>query len=148
MKISKIAMGSDHAGYELKEILKDWLTGFGYEINDYGTYSTDPVDYPDFIHPVAQVVKERIVDCGIVICGSGNGAAITANKHQEIRAALCWNVEIARFAKQHNDANIISLPARYISQELAKEIVMAYLSSDFEGGRHSGRIDKIPCNCC
>jgi ribose 5-phosphate isomerase B len=148
MKISKIAIGSDHAGYELKEVLKGWLTGQGYLINDFGTYSNHSVDYPDFIHPVAQAVVEAIADCGIIICGSGNGAAITANKHQEIRAALCWNVEIARFARQHNDANIISLPARYISVDLAKEIVSAYLSSVFEGGRHSIRINKIPCKFC
>lgn len=148
MKISKIAIGSDHAGYELKEKLKSWLTDLGYIINDYGTFSTDPVDYPDFIHPVAQSVQDKVVDCGIIICGSGNGAAITANKHQEIRAALCWNVEIARFAKEHNDANIISLPARYITGDLAKDIVSAYLSATFEGGRHAARIKKIPYKCC
>jgi ribose 5-phosphate isomerase B len=148
MNISTIAIGSDHAGYELKEQLKIWLTGKGYTINDYGTFSAESVDYPDFIHPVAQSVGDLTADVGIVICGSGNGAAITANKHQNIRAALCWNVEIARFAKEHNNANIISLPARYISAELAKDIVSAYLSATFEGGRHKVRIDKIPYKCC
>jgi len=148
MKISKIAIGSDHAGYELKEQLKSWLTGQGYTINDCGTFSTDPVDYPDFIHPVAQSVEDLAVDFGIVICGSGNGAAITANKHSEIRAALCWNVEIARFAKEHNDANIISLPSRYITVDLAKDIVTAFMSATFEGGRHATRIKKIPYKCC
>jgi ribose 5-phosphate isomerase B len=148
MNTSAIAMGSDHAGYELKEILKIWLTKQGFTITDHGTYSADSVDYPDFIHPVAKDVEEKKTDCGIIICGSGNGAAITANKHQKIRAALCWNVEIAQFAKQHNNANIISLPARYISVQLAKKIVTAWLSSTFEGGRHSTRIEKIPVKCC
>jgi ribose 5-phosphate isomerase B len=148
MKITTIAIGSDHAGFELKEQLKSWLTGKGYTINDHGTYSADSVDYPDFIHPVALSVCDHTADAGIIICGSGNGAAITANKHQKIRAALCWNVEIARFAKEHNDANIISLPARYISVELAREIVETYLSSSFEGGRHAARIGKIPADPC
>lgn len=148
MKISTIAMGSDHAGFELKEHLKAWLIVKGYVVSDFGTFSTESVDYPDFIHPVAQSVGDLRSDAGIIICGSGNGAAITANKHQNIRAALCWNVEIARFAKEHNDANIISLPARYISTDLAEEIVSAFLSATFEGGRHSLRIDKIGCKCC
>jgi ribose 5-phosphate isomerase B len=148
MNISTIAMGSDHAGFELKEHLKNWLITKGYKINDHGTFTADSVDYPDFIHPVAQSVSDLTADAGIIICGSGNGAAITANKHQKIRAALCWNIEVARFAKEHNDANIISLPARYISIELAKDIVSAYLSATFEGGRHTGRINKIPTKCC
>ena len=148
MNISTIAIGSDHAGYELKEHLKNWLISKGYNIIDHGTYSTDPVDYPDYIHPVAQSVEDSTSDAGIIICGSGNGAAITANKHQNIRAALCWNVEIARFAKEHNDANIISLPSRYITFDLAIEIVSTYLSATFEGGRHSRRIGKIPYKCC
>ena len=148
MNISTIAIGSDHAGFKLKEQLKSWLISKGYKINDHGTFSAAPVDYPDFIHPVAQSVEDLTADAGIVICGSGNGAAITANKHQNIRAALCWNVEIARFAKEHNNANIISLPSRYISVALAKKVVSAYLSATFEGGRHSKRIDKIPYKCC
>ena len=141
-------MGSDHAGFELKEHLKAWLIGKGYVVSDSGTFSNESVDYPDYIHPVAQSVGDLRSDVGIIICGSGNGAAITANKHQNIRAALCWNVEIARFAKEHNDANIISLPARYISTDLAEQIVSAFLSATFEGGRHSLRIAKIACKCC
>ena len=148
MKISTIAIGSDHAGFDLKETLKSWLIGQGFKINDVGTFSTEQVDYPDYIHPVANSVENSTSEVGIIICGSGNGAAITANKHQRIRAALCWNVEIARLSKEHNDANIISLPARYISENLAKEIVTAYLSADFEGGRHGKRIEKIPVKCC
>ena len=148
MNIITIAIGSDHAGFELKELLKSWLISMGYQINDHGTYSADSVDYPDYIHPVAQSVSDLTANAGIIICGSGNGAAITANKHQKIRAALCWNAEVAKLAKEHNDANIISLPSRYISVDLAKEIVTAYLSASFEGGRHADRINKIPYKCC
>ena len=141
--MKKIAIGSDHAGFELKEIIKNYLTQKGYSVEDKGCYSTDSVDYPDFAHPTALVVETKAVDCGILICGSSNGISMTANKHQGIRAAIAWEPEIAKLARQHNNANILSLPARFISVELAKEIVEVYLNTEFEGGRHSKRVDKI-----
>jgi ribose 5-phosphate isomerase B len=143
MLIKKIPVGCDHAAFELKEILKEWLHSKGYEIIDYGTHSSDSVDYPDFIHPVARCIERKDAELGIILCGSGNGAAMTANKHRQIRAALCWTVELAQMARMHNDANILSLPARYISTELAKDIVQAFLETDFEGGRHINRIQKM-----
>ena len=139
----KIAIGADHAGYEYKEILKEWLNEA--EVKDFGTYSTASVDYPDFAHPVAAAVENGDSDFGILICGSANGVAITANKHQGIRAAICWETEIAGLVRQHNDANILCIPARFVSADTAKEMVNAFLSTAFEGGRHATRVEKISC---
>lgn len=140
--MKKIAIAGDHAGFEYKEIIKKHLEG-KFEVKDFGTYSTDSVDYPDFVHPAASAVENGECDLGILICGSGNGVQITANKHQNIRCALCWQVEIAELARQHNDANMISIPARFVSKDLAKQMVDAFLSTDFEGGRHQNRVNKI-----
>lgn len=141
----KIAIGADHAGYELKDKVKGLLKSKGVSVEDFGTNSGDSVDYPDFAHPVANKVEHKDADLGIVICGSGNGINITVNKHQGIRSALCWNKELASLARQHNDANILALPARFISEETALEIVEAFLEASFEGGRHQRRVDKISC---
>ena len=141
----KIAIGADHAGFDLKEKVREWLTRSGFESKDFGTYSSESADYPDFAHPVALAVEKKECDLGILICGSGNGVAITANKHQGIRAAICWNEELASLARQHNDANILCLPARYISGDLAMKIADKFLSSSFEGGRHDRRVKKIAC---
>src|SRR4051812_45717824 len=123
----KIAIGADHAGFELKEKVLDYLKRSGFEFKDYGTYSAESTDYPDFAHPVASAVEKKEFDLGILICGSGNGVSMAANKHQGIRAAICWNEELASLARQHNDANILSLPARYISSELAMKIIDKFL---------------------
>ena len=136
-------MASDHAGYEMKEALKPLVQSLGFDILDYGTHSTDSVDYPDFAHPLANAVEKGEVCCGIALCGSGNGISMTLNKHQGVRAALCWTPELASLAKQHNNANVLSLPARFISTEQAKEIVKAYFEASFEGGRHERRVRKI-----
>lgn len=141
----KLAIGCDHAGFELKEKLKEYLSAKGFEMTDKGTYSLESVDYPDFAHAVSIAVTEKHVDLGILICGSGNGISMAANKHAGIRAALCWKAEIASLARQHNDANILSLPARFISWEEAKEITDTFLSTNFEGGRHANRVNKIAC---
>ena len=141
----KIAIGNDHAGTDYKLAIVGLLKSMEVEVFNYGTDGTDSVDYPDFIHPVAQDVATGKADWGIVICGSGNGAAMTANKHQEIRAALCWNKEIVTLAREHNNANVLSLPARFISITQALEMVKMFLNTSFEGGRHLRRIDKIPC---
>ena len=140
----KLAIASDHAGYDYKEIIKKFL-GDQYEIQDFGTYSPDSVDYPDFVHPAATSVEKGDNDFGILICGSGQGVAITANKHQDIRCALCWMPELAELARQHNNANMIAIPARFIASELAIEIITKFLNTDFEGGRHQNRVDKISC---
>lgn len=140
----KIAIGCDHAGFELKEYLKGGILE-NITLIDKGTYSADSVDYPDFAHQVAEAVEKKEVDFGILICGSANGVSMSANKHQGIRSAICWLPEIAALAKQHNDANIISLPARFISETEADAIVKAYMDVDFEGGRHQKRVDKISC---
>ena len=139
----KIAIGADHAGFELKEALTKFLKK--YEIRDFGTYSSGSVDYPDFAHPVSSAVENKEFDLGILICGSGNGIAITANKHQGIRAAICWNTELASLARKHNNANILCLPARFISVKEAQEITEIFLTTDFEGGRHQTRVNKISC---
>ena len=141
----KIAIGADHAGFELKEKMREWLTRSGFESKDFGTYSSESSDYPDFAHPVSTAVEKKECDLGILICGSGNGVAITANKHQGIRAAICWNEELASLARQHNDANVLCLPARFISSDLAMKIADKFLSSSFEGGRHERRVKKIAC---
>ena len=139
----KISIGNDHAGTNYKLELLSYLTTQGHTVINHGTDDEDSMDYPDTIHPVADDVSSYKSDIGIIICGSGNGANMTANKHKSIRSALCWNSNIAVLARQHNDANILSLPARFISLEEAKEIIDIFLSTDFEGGRHQRRIDKI-----
>lgn len=139
----KVIIGADHAGFTYKEQVKNLLIAKGFSVEDVGTHSPDSVDYPDFAHPVAQAVENKKADWGILVCGSGNGVAITANKHQGIRAALCWNVEIAQLARQHNDANILCLPARFVTAEEALQMVEAFANTSFEGGRHSNRVAKI-----
>jgi ribose 5-phosphate isomerase B len=146
MKMAKkIAIGSDHAGFSLKQVLIEYLTAQGYQVSDFGTYSEASVDYPDFAHPVAASVENDESQFGILVCGSGQGVAITANKHQEIRAALVWDEPLAELSRQHNNANIICLPARFVSVEKAIACVEKFLSTDFEGGRHQGRINKMSC---
>lgn len=141
----KISIGNDHAGPEYKKAIVKHLEEKGHQIINHGTDTADSVDYPDFVHPVAEDVENNVVNLGIIICGSGNGVAMTANKHQKVRAALCWTKEIAALARQHNDANIISIPARFTSIVQAIEMVDTFLSTPFEGGRHQGRVDKISC---
>tara|TARA_B110000902_G_scaffold57837_1_gene67799 strand:- start:134 stop:565 length:432 start_codon:yes stop_codon:yes gene_type:complete len=141
----QFSIGNDHAGVDYKEAIVSYLTSKGHEVLNHGTDSEDSVDYPDFIHPVAQDVSSKKVGLGIIICGSGNGASMTANKYQDIRSALCWSKEIVALARQHNNANILSLPARFISIPQAIAMVEVYINTDFEGGRHQNRIDKIPC---
>src|SRR6188768_1106042 len=143
--MEKIAIGADHAGFEYKELLKKWLEQNGYGLKDFGTYNTDSADYPDFAHPVASAVEKKEFDLGLLVCGSANGVAITANKHQGIRASICWLEELAALAKQHNNANVLCIPARYVSPELAEKILDRFLHSSFEGGRHASRVNKISC---
>jgi len=138
-----IPIGSDHAGFELKKQVIDWLVEKGFKPQDKGCFSAESVDYPDFGHAVANVVESGLAELGIVICGSGNGINMSVNKHDNIRGALCWEVEIASLARQHNNANILALPARFISEEKALQIVSAFLTTEFEGGRHQKRIEKI-----
>ena len=142
----KISIGNDHAGPDYKKAIVAFLTSKGHEIINHGTDTLDSVDYPDFGHPVATDVESAKADLGIVICGSGNGIAMTANKHQGIRAALCWTKEISALARQHNNANVLSIPARFTSIPQAIEIVDTFLNTDFEGGRHATRVDKISCS--
>lgn len=139
-----IHIGADHAGFELKTKVKDYLETKGIEVTDHGTYSLESVDYPDFAHPTAAAVADS-GGMGILICGSANGVCITANKHNGIRAALCWNADVARLARQHNDANILCLPARFLSEEEALEMVDIFMETPFEGGRHQNRVNKINC---
>jgi len=141
----KISIGNDHAGPDYKKAILEHLKSQGYEVINHGTDTFESVDYPDFGHPVAIDVETKKADFGIVICGSGNGIAMTANKHQGIRAALCWTKEIAALARQHNDANIISIPARFTSIPQAVEMVATFLNTNFEGGRHANRVNKISC---
>lgn len=141
----KIAIGADHAGFEYKAKLIAELTAKGHELTDFGTHSSESVDYPDFAHPVASDIEAKKAELGILICGSANGVAITANKHQGIRAAICWLPELAALARQHNNANIVCIPARFISPREASEIVNTFLNTPFEGGRHSRRVEKISC---
>jgi ribose 5-phosphate isomerase B len=140
-----VAIGADHAGFQYKERIISFLKIKNIAFKDYGTYSADSADYPDFAHPVADAVENREAACGILVCGSGNGVAITANKHQDIRAALCWNVELTTLARQHNNANIICLPQRFIDAENALDMVDAFLHAEFEAGRHERRVGKIAC---
>ena len=142
--MKRIGIACDHAGYKLKEDLKKYLEQKGYSVQDFGTNSDESVDYPDFAHPLAESVETNGNDLGITICGSGNGISMVANKHQGIRAALCWNEEISKLAREHNNANVCSLPARFISAEEARKIIDAFVSTDFEGGRHERRVNKIP----
>ena len=142
--MKKVALASDHAGFKLKEKIKELLTSKGYQFNDFGTNSAESCDYADYAHPMADAVENGNCDFGISVCGSGNGINMTVNKHQGIRAALCWNKEISYMARLHNDANICSLPARFISEQEAADIIEAFINTPFEGGRHQQRIDKIP----
>ena len=139
-----IGLCSDHAGFELKEQVKTWLESKGLSYQDFGTHSTDSCDYPDYAHPMAQAVEAGNVYPGIAICGTGNGIGMTLNKHQGIRAALCWNAEIAQLARAHNDANVLVMPGRFISWDEAEKILEVFFATEFEGGRHQLRIDKIP----
>lgn len=141
----KIALGGDHAGYQYKEAIKQALEAQGHELKDFGPFSEASVDYPDFVHPLATAVENQEYELGILICGSGNGVAMTANKHAGIRAALCWNKELAQLARSHNNANVLCLPARFVSEAEANEMVSAFLSTPFEGGRHQNRVNKIAC---
>lgn len=143
--MSKIAIGGDHAGFEYKGKLVAWLESKGHEVKDFGTYSADSVDYPDFAHPVASAVEDNAFDMGILICGSANGVAMAANKHQGIRAAICWNKELSELARSHNNANVLCIPARFVAYPLAEEMADAFLSTPFEGGRHQRRVEKIGC---
>ncbi|MDF2833132.1 ribose 5-phosphate isomerase B [Chryseobacterium indoltheticum] len=138
----KIAIAGDHAGFEYKEYLKQQLKD-DYEIQDFGTHSLESVDYPDFVHPAASSVENGENELGILVCGSGQGVQLSANKHQGIRCALCWMPEIAALSKQHNNANMVALPARFVAKEYALEIVKTFLKTEFEGGRHQNRVDKI-----
>jgi ribose 5-phosphate isomerase B len=142
---SSIAIGADHAGFAYKQELVAYLEKEGYLVRDFGTYTEESADYPDFAHPVATAVESGQFDKGILVCGSGNGVAITANKHQGIRAALCWLPELAGLARQHNNANVLCLPERFVSPEVALECVKVFLATEFEGGRHQRRVGKMSC---
>ena len=141
--MKKVGLASDHAGFELKEFVKTWLTEKGYPCKDFGTYSTESCDYADYAHPLALAIEAGECGPGVAICGSGEGISMTLNKHQGIRAALCWIPEIASLARQHNDANVIVLPGRFVTNDEAIAMVKTFLNTDFEGGRHQRRIDKV-----
>ena len=143
LKIMKISIGNDHAGTDYKFAIMEYLRSRNIEVKNNGTNDSESVDYPDYVHPVATDVEKGNADFGIIICGSGNGASMTANKHQGVRSALCWNKEIARLAREHNDANVLSIPARYTSIPQAIEMVKVFIDTEFEGGRHSRRVNKI-----
>jgi len=143
--MKKIAFGGDHAGFLYKKELIADLEGQAWEVKDFGPNSEDSVDYPDYVHPLAEAVEKKEFPLGILICGSGNGVAMTANKHQGVRAALCWTEELSALARQHNNANVLCLPARFISLEEAKKLLNAFLKTEFEGGRHERRVGKIAC---
>ncbi len=142
-----ISIGNDHAGTDYKFAIKEFLEAKGFTVNNYGTDANDSVDYPDFVHPVAQDVENKKVDFGILICGSANGVAMTANKYQSVRAGLCWTKEIVELIRQHNNANILCIPARYTAIPQALQMVQTFLDTEFEGGRHQNRINKIPPTC-
>lgn len=139
----KIAVGNDHAGFEMKEVLLKWLEENDYDFENFGTNSPESMDYPDVVHPLAESVETGKFDFGLLICGSGQGVSFTANKHQGIRAALCWKKEIAELARQHNNANVLCLPGRFLSEQEGIDILKAFLNAKFEGGRHQNRIDKV-----
>ncbi len=141
----KLAIGSDHAGFEYKQMLLTWLRDNGYEVQDFGTHSADSVDYPDYVHPLATAVEKGEFALGLLLCGSANGVCITANKHQGIRAAIAWEPELAALARQHNNANVICIPARFVNEEDARAITSQFLNTAFEGGRHQTRVAKISC---
>ena len=141
--MKNIAIGSDHAGFSYKEAIKDHLTNNGFTVTDLGTFTEASCDYPDYAHAVANAVEQGVCEKGVLICGSANGVAITANKHAGIRAAICWEKEIAILARAHNDANIICIPARFVSTDIAFEMTDAFFSTEFEGGRHAARVGKI-----
>lgn len=145
--IKTIAIGCDHAGFPYKDAIKAHLEAQGIEVLDFGTNTADSVDYPDFIHPVAERVENGAAQLGIILCGSGNGASMTANKHQSIRCALCWDIPLAKLAREHNNANVLSLPVRFIEQQVALDSVDVFINTEFEGGRHERRINKIPLDC-
>ena len=142
-----ISIGNDHAGTEYKQAIKAHLEAKGFTVNNHGTNANDSVDYPDFVHPVATDVADEKVDFGILICGSANGVAMTANKHQKVRAGICWTKEITELTRQHNNANICCIPARFTAIQQAIQIVDTFLNTEFEGGRHQNRVDKIPLSC-
>jgi len=141
-----IAIGSDHAGFEYKEAIKKWLTDKSLQVKDFGTYSLASVDYPDFAHPVAASVENNETAFGILFCGSANGVAITANKHQHVRAGLSWDNDVAKLIRQHNNANIICIPARFVALALAEQMIENFMTTAFEGGRHANRVNKIACS--
>lgn len=141
----KIAIGGDHAGFQYKEKIKDLLTANGHDVEDFGPHSEDSCDYPDYVHPLATSVEEGKSDFGIAICGSGIGVSMVANKHQGVRAALCWLEELAQVTREHNDSNVLCIPARFVSEDLAMKMVDKFINTPFEGGRHQRRVDKIPC---
>ncbi len=143
--MKKLGIGGDHAGFDYKEKVKALLAKEGYEVIDFGPDSQESADYPDFVHPLALAVEEGKVELGIAICGSGNGVCMTVNKHQDVRGALVWNTELASLSRQHNNANIVCIPARFIDFSTAEEIVKTFLNTDFEGGRHTRRVGKIAC---
>ena len=141
----KIGIGGDHAGFDLKLKVINYLTEKGHEVHDFGPYNTDSVDYPDFVHPLAKSIEDKSNALGILICGSGNGVCMTANKYKTVRAGLCWEPELAALTRQHNDANVLCMPARFITDLVGLDIVKAFVESEFEGGRHQRRVDKISC---
>ena len=141
----KIAIGGDHAGFEYKKLLTQFLEGKGYEVKDFGPFSDASVDYPDHVHPLAKAINDKEIESGILICGSGNGVAMTANKYPHVRAALCWLPELAKLSREHNNANILCIPARFVSEDLAAEMTKLFLETNFEGGRHATRVNKISC---
>lgn len=145
MDSKKVAIGNDHAGVSYKKYLSKVLVEAGFDVVNLGANTEDSVDYPDFAHPVATAVENKEVSFGVLICGSGNGVCMTANKHIGVRAALAWNVEVAEVVRQHNDANVLCIPARFVSKQKAKKMILAFLATDFEGGRHQRRVDKIGC---
>ncbi len=142
----KIGLASDHAGYALKQYVKQYLAEKGIEYEDFGTYSEESCDYPDFAHKLGEAIDNNIYTTGIAICGSGEGISMALNKHQKVRAALVWMPEIAHLARQHNDANVLVMPGRFISEDTAREVMDEFFATDFEGGRHVRRVDKIPLN--
>lgn len=143
--MKKIGIACDHAGFQMKELLVGYLSTKGYDVVDFGCHSEESIDYPDFGHPLAEAIENGELEQGVGLCGSGEGMAMTLNKHQGIRAGLCWNTDVAALTRQHNDANVVVLPARFISNDEAIAIVNTFLNSNFEGGRHQGRVEKIAC---
>jgi ribose 5-phosphate isomerase B len=140
-----IAIGGDHAGFEYKTAVIAWLKEKGYQVNDQGVYEDKPSDYADYAHPVSNLVEQGEAACGVLICGSANGVCMTANKHQGIRAALCWQTDVASLSRRHNNANVICIPARFVALDYAKQMIEVFLDTEFEGGRHARRVDKIAC---